>query len=217
MVKIIGNGGQMLIRVLQRRVALGMIPLLLLTLGKLLKPLSVDSLPYGMIALQLLLMFLPVTAGLLTRHFRPSLADKLRLAVRPAALLFLLYVLIFGCLAYLSIYKLMVRYPLLVVVAVVLLLSGYLLGFALARLLCCSWPVVTAISVSMGIPNSGVAILILMNAMPQPEGDLGAIMPIIVALVTPVPLMCIFLVRSVVKLIKRTKDRHPPLSQMTSE
>ncbi|BHF82365.1 hypothetical protein SprV_0802550200 [Sparganum proliferum] len=162
--------------------AQGMIPLLVLTLGNLIKPLSVDSLPYGMIALQILLMFLPVTGGLLTRRFRPSLADKLRVAVKPSAFIFMLYVTVFGCFAYLSIYKLMVRYPLLVVVAAALPLSGYLLGFAFGRLLCRPWPVVTAISVSLGIPNSGVAILILMNAMPQPEGDLGAIMPIIVAL-----------------------------------
>ncbi|KAL7055793.1 hypothetical protein AAHC03_022579 [Spirometra sp. Aus1] len=187
--------------------ALGMIPLLLLALGNFIKPLSVGSLPYGMITLQILFVFLPVAGGLLMRRFFPSFADKLRPAVRPTALIFLLYVLIFGSVAYLPVYRLMARYPLLVAVGAALPFTGYLLGFIFSRLLCRPWPVVTAIAIETGVQNSGIAILILINAMPQPEGDMGAIMPIIIALMTPLPLLCIFLVRSVIKLVKRKKEK----------
>ncbi|VDM02829.1 unnamed protein product [Schistocephalus solidus] len=190
--------------------ALGMIPLLLFTLGNLLNPLSVGRLPYGMITVQILYIFLPIAGSLLLRRIRPSLADKLRLGVRPTALIFLLYVVIFGSVAYLPIYRLMARYPLLLVAGATLPYVGFLLGFIFARLLCRPWPVVTAIAIETGVQNSGVAILILINAMPQPEGDMGAIMPIIVALMTPLPLLCAFLVHSLVSLVKRKKEKMSP-------
>ncbi|VDN14441.1 unnamed protein product [Dibothriocephalus latus] len=187
--------------------ALGMIPLLFVTLGNLIKPLSVSRLPYGLITAQILAIFLPVVGSLLMRRFCPSLADKLRLGMRSTALIFLLYVIIFGSVAYLPIYRLMARYPLLLAVGAILPFTGYLIGFIFAKLLCCPWPLVTAIAIETGVQNSGVAILILINAMPQPEGDLGVIMPIIVALMTPLPLICIFLVRLVVGLIKRKEAK----------
>nr|CUU98462.1 hypothetical transcript [Hymenolepis microstoma] len=183
-----------------------MLPLLLFIFSRFFTAIDTSAVPYGPIVVTLLYLFFPIIAGLLIRHFRPNWADKLKRGVRPTSCIFLIYVILFGTLTNLSIFRLMGRYPLLIAVGGALPTLGYLFGF-LAALICRRpWPVITAISVETGVQNVGIAILILIYAIPQPQGDLGAVMPIIISLTTPPFLLVWFIVRCIVVRRKKAKQ-----------
>ncbi|CDS43400.1 sodium bile acid cotransporter [Echinococcus multilocularis] len=187
--------------------ALGMLPLLLFAFARFFTVIDVSAVPYGPIAANLLYLFVPVTAGLLIRHFRPTWADRLRRGVQPTSCIFLTYVIGFGTFANFSIFRLMGRYPLIIVIGAALPVIGYVAGFLMALLCRRSWPVVVAISIETGVQNVGVGILILISAIPQPQGDLGAVMPIIIAITTPIGLLIALIVRLVVRRRKRRKKQ----------
>lgn len=180
-------------------------PLLLFAFARFFTAIDISSLPYGPIVANLLYLFFPVTAGLLIRHFRPTWADRLRRGVQPTSCIFLVYVVGFGTFANFSIFRLMGRYPLIIVIGAALPVIGYAAGFLLALLFRRSWPVIVAISIETGVQNVGVGILILIYAIPQPQGDLGAIMPIIIGITTPLGLLIALIVRLIVRQQKRKK------------
>ena len=53
------------------------------------------------------------------------------------------------------------------------------------------------ISIETGIQNSGIAILVLLYSMSQPEGDIGAVMPLVVSFLTPFPLLFAYVALSI--------------------
>ncbi|VDL58117.1 unnamed protein product [Hymenolepis diminuta] len=183
-----------------------MLPLLLFIFARFFTAINTAAIPYGPIVVNLLYLFIPVTAGLLTRHFRPNWADKLKRGVRPTSLIFLIYVILFGTLTNFSIFRLIGRYPLLVVVGGALPALGYLAGFLAALAFRRPWPVITAISIETGVQNAGIAILILIYAIPQPQGDLGAVMPIIISLTTPLCLLVWWIGRCIVVRRRKAKQ-----------
>ncbi|KAL5103907.1 Ileal sodium/bile acid cotransporter [Taenia crassiceps] len=187
--------------------ALGMLPLLLFAFARFFTAIDVSAVPYGPIVANLLYLFVPVVSGLLIRHFRPTWADRLRRGVQPMSCIFLTYVIGFGTFANFSIFRLMGRYPLIIVVGAALPIIGYVAGFLLALLCRRSWPVIVAISIETGVQNVGVGILILISAIPQPQGDLGAVMPIIIAITTPLGLLIALIVRLIVRRLKRRQKQ----------
>uniref|UniRef100_A0A914V510 Uncharacterized protein n=1 Tax=Plectus sambesii TaxID=2011161 RepID=A0A914V510_9BILA len=48
---------------------------------------------------------------------------------------------------------------------------------------------VTAIAVETGIQNTGIAIMLLLFSFDQPDADISAVVPVIVAIFTPAPLL----------------------------
>ncbi|KAL5971164.1 Sodium/bile acid cotransporter 5 [Taenia solium] len=182
-----------------------MFPLLLFAFARFFTTIDVSAVPYGPIVANLLYLFVPVTGGLLIRHFRPTWADRLRRGVQPTSCIFLIYVIGFGTFANFSIFRLMGRYPLIIPIGAALPIIGYAAGFLMALLFRRSWPVIVAISIETGVQNVGVGMLILISAIPQPEGDLGAIMPIIIAITIPIVLLIAFIVRLIVRQRKRRR------------
>ena len=183
----------------------GMMPLLIFAFSRFFTVFDASAVPYGLIAVTLLDLVLPVIAGLRVRRFKPTWADRLKRGVSPTSIIFLVFVIGFGTFTNLSIYKLMGRYPLIILIAGILPLIGYIIGFLVALICRRPWPVIIAISIETGVQNSGVAILILMYAIPQPQGDLGAVMPIIIALTTSPFLLIAFICQLIVRRVKRSK------------
>ncbi|VEL28580.1 unnamed protein product [Protopolystoma xenopodis] len=174
-----------------------MMPLLLFTLGRFFIDTSSVVIPYGAIALQLLQVVIPVIAGLLLSHFRPKWAAIIRRLTCPLALVFLLVILCFATYVNLPIYRMIGQYPILIPLGCGLPWCGFLFSGLLAWLCCQDWPRILTISIEAGIQNILIAMLVLNYTMPQPDGDLGSIMPIMVAIFTPIPLYLALLVKSV--------------------
>lgn len=182
---------------------LGVFPLLVFVFGRFFMDLDTNSIPYGEIVISLLYLFLPVSAGLLVRYFKPAWADKCQRGVLPFSIIFLVYVIGFGSFINPSIYRFMGRYPLTVLVGASLPVAGFGFGLLIALLLRQTWEIAITIAIETGVQNVGIAILMLLYALPQPMGDMGATMPILISIFTPLPLIPF----GIYQCIKRTLCR----------
>lgn len=68
-------------------------------------------------------------------------------------------------------------------------LCGYLAGWLISFILRQEKVDRLAIAIESGIQNTGIAIFILRFALDQPEADLTTVIPVSVAIMTPLPLI----------------------------
>ncbi|VDM32771.1 unnamed protein product [Hydatigera taeniaeformis] len=170
--------------------ALGMMPLMLFIYGRFFLDTNAIRIPYAQIAGQLCYIVVPVVIGMIIKWRFPTFAKRMvRLFLRPMAFIFIFSIIGFGIYVNLPIYSLMGAYPLLFPIAAALPWVGFLLAGVFAFLCRRSRAEILTISIETGIQNTGIAILVLLYSMPQPEGDIGAAMPLVVGFVTPLPLI----------------------------
>ena len=75
---------------------------------------------------------------------------------------------------------------------------GYGFGGVTAVLLRQSWQDALAIAVETGLQNTGIAVLILRITLDQPDADINTVIPIAVALMTPIPLFILWVLQKLV-------------------
>ncbi|CAH8530973.1 unnamed protein product [Schistosoma turkestanicum] len=173
--------------------ALFMMPLLLFIYGRFFIDVNKIQIPYLNIIFQLLQVAIPALLGLGLRIWKPQLAICCTKLTRPLFYLFILFFLTIGIYINWSLLRLLGVYPLLLATCALL----PWVGFTIAALF--TWSVrqprklIITVALETGIQNIGVGILVLLYTMPEPIGELGAIMPITVAMLTPIPLYLIFL------------------------
>ncbi|VDD80467.1 unnamed protein product [Mesocestoides corti] len=109
------------------------------------------------------------------------------------AFAFLVTIIGFGTYVNLPIYRLMGEYPLLFPTAAALPWIGFLLSGFFAFICRRTRAEILTIAIETGIQNIGIAMLVLLYSMPQPEGDIGAVMPLVVSLFTPIPLIIAYI------------------------
>ncbi|CDS43509.1 sodium bile acid cotransporter [Echinococcus multilocularis] len=175
--------------------ALGMMPLMLFIYGRFFLDTRAIHIPYTLIAGQLCYVVIPVVLGMLIKWRFPNSAKRMvRLFLRPLAFSFIFIIIGFGIYVNLPIYALLGAYPLLFPIAAALPWIGFLLAGLFAFLCQRSRAEILTISIETGIQNNGIAILVLLYSMPQPEGDIGAAIPLVVGFITPFPLMIAYAV-----------------------
>ncbi|KAG5882707.1 hypothetical protein JTB14_020553 [Gonioctena quinquepunctata] len=74
---------------------------------------------------------------------------------------------------------------------------GYLVGLLISKLLQQPEPDCTAIAIEIGIQNTGIAIFLLRFSLPQPEADLTTVVPVSIAMLTPFPLLILFVYKKI--------------------
>lgn len=166
----------------------GMMPLWLFALGRFFIDVNKVVIPYHMIAINLLQVVLPCTLGIFIRWKWEKVALKLVKGIRPMALFFVFYIITYGTYANLYMYQLMGDYPIVIACGAMLPWIGFSLGGLLALLARQARAKCITIALETGIQNIGIAIIILLYSMPQPLGDLAGVLPIVVAIFTPIPL-----------------------------
>lgn len=77
---------------------------------------------------------------------------------------------------------------------------GYTFGWISAKLFKQPSPDAIAIAVETGIQNTGIAIFLLTFSLDQPMADLTTVIPVAVAIMTPFPLLAIYLVQKCMKM-----------------
>ncbi|KAL7055464.1 hypothetical protein AAHC03_022908 [Spirometra sp. Aus1] len=200
--------------------ALGMTPLALFAYGRFFLDVQQIKIPYVQIAGQLLYVVIPVIAGMLIKRYLPKTAAHIRRCLQPLSFIFIAVLVGFGTYVNLPIYALIGPYPLLLPTAAALPWIGFLAAGLVACLLRRSRAEILTIAIETGIQNIGIAILVLIYSMPQPEGDIGAVMPLVVALFTPLPLM----IAAIVVCIQdgrcvccKKRQKHTQLTQTTED
>jgi predicted Na+-dependent transporter len=114
--------------------------------------------------------------------------------MKPLSVGFVVYILTFGLYVNSYIYRMMASYPLIVPAAFLLPWCGFGLGFVVSLALRQSRSNSVAIAIETGIQNYSIAMVVLLGAFPKPYGDLAAVMPMIVAHFTPLPLFTAFII-----------------------
>nr|AKN21472.1 slc10a-5 [Schmidtea mediterranea] len=202
--------------------ALAMMPFWMFILSRFFIDPNSVQIPYGSIGLNLLQIVLPVGIGIAFQWKWDKAAETLVKKVKIMGLVFVIFILTYGSYANFYIYKLMGDYTYLLPIGALLPWLGFFFGFILSVVTRRKKSQAIAISLETGFQNIGIAILILKFSMPQPDGDLGSVMPIIVALFTPMPLYVGMLFIYIKKCLSKpeqlaTEVKMDPVVEQTKE
>ncbi|CAH8862058.1 unnamed protein product [Trichobilharzia szidati] len=173
--------------------ALFMMPLLLFAYGRFFIDVTTVKIPYLNIVFQLLQVAVPALLGLGLRVWKPKWATKFTKLTRPLFIFFIVFFLTIGTYINWSLFRLLGVYPIVIATGALLPWFGFSLAALFALILRQSRKLIVTVALETGIQNIGVAILVLLYSMPKPAGELGAIIPITVAMFTPLPLYFIYL------------------------
>lgn len=148
---------------------------------------AVIKVPYGKIASNLVTLILPLLIGIAIKKWKPEWAAKARKVMRPFVIFVMIFVVIFGSLTNLYMFRMLTGPAL--IGGLALPWCGFMFGCFTALLTKRKPEDVTAIAVETGIQNTGIAILLLKASFGQPDADIGSLIPVIVAAFTPGPLL----------------------------
>lgn len=174
-----------------------MMPLWLFLLGRWYIDPDQVQIPYTNILITLASLTGPTLLGVLLSQFKKNVAKKLGKLIRPASLLFIIFVFSLGTYVNFYMYELMGVYPVIIPCGALLPWAGFAAGYLISFALRQEQKRRVTIALETGIQNIGIALVIMQFSLPQPDGDLGAVMPIITAIFTPLPLYIILAVMTI--------------------
>ena len=149
--------------------------------------------PYTNICISLASLLVPVISGILVKRFLPKVAKVLVRLVRPTYLLIVTFIIIFGVITNLFIFKIMASSWRIVVASLSLPYVGFLVGALVCLVFTRDWKISKTIGIETGIQNVGIAIIVMTYSFPQPDADLGIVAPVIGVSFTPFPLIISFI------------------------
>lgn len=79
-----------------------------------------------------------------------------------------------------------------------LVILGYVFGGGVASIFRQPWRDSLAVAVETGIQNTGIAIFVLRVTLDQPEADINTVVPVAVAIMTPIPLLLLWILQKCV-------------------
>ncbi|KAK9876959.1 hypothetical protein WA026_015992 [Henosepilachna vigintioctopunctata] len=175
--------------------AFGMMPFWIFTLGKLIFDEAKLNVPYDHIAYSAISLFIPLTIGyLLTRYYK-KLAAFLSRILKGLSSLLILFIVIFATVTNLYLFKLFSWQ--IVVAGMGLPYVGFILAFIVAKALRQPVPDCRAIAIETGVQNTGIAIFLLRVSLSQPTADLTTVCPVAVSVMTPLPLLIIYICKKI--------------------
>lgn len=169
-----------------------MMPFWLFTLGRVYTYDSA-SIPFRSIATGLATLIIPVLFGLGLRKWKPKAGEFVIKCLKPLALIFVIFVIVFGSITNSYIYKMWGRHWYLVPGSLLCIYLGYTLGYLIARITKQGHKRALTIAIETGVQDTGIAIVLLQGAFTFPMGDLAASIPMTAALFTPFPLLFILI------------------------
>ncbi|KHJ45044.1 bile acid transporter [Trichuris suis] len=145
------------------------------------------QMPYKNIGISLLMLIIPLNLGVVLWRYKRTWAEKAKKILRPFFFFVIVFICTFGVYSNLYMFKVMTLRAL--VAGLCVPWMGFAAGMAMAMLLRQPRENVVAISLETGIQNTGIAIVMLQLSFPKPDSDIASVMPVIVALFTPVPVL----------------------------
>ncbi|EDX17978.1 P3 protein [Drosophila simulans] len=171
--------------------AFATIPLWTITLGQLIFERAGIKVPYGKIASYSSSLVLPLLLGLLVQKKMPQVARVLVRLLKPVSAIIILFIIVF---AIINNFYLFYLFSWQIVVAGMALPGlGYIFAFLAAKLLHQNAADALTIAIETGIQNTGIAIFLLTTTLESPEADITTVVPVSVAVMTPLPLLGIYL------------------------
>lgn len=183
--------------------AFGMMPLWLFTLGKHVFENADVKIPYSHIGSLAVALVVPLAIGFALQRWLPKVSSFLVRILKGFSSLLILFIIIFATITNWYLFKLFSWE--IAVAGVALPFGGYLFGWILAKIFKRNLEDSIAIFIETGIQNTGIAIFMLRFGLQQPQADLTTVVPVSVAIMTPFPLMILWLIK---KFLDRKKDMY---------
>ncbi|XP_045455379.1 sodium/bile acid cotransporter-like [Melitaea cinxia] len=175
--------------------AFGFMPAWLFSLGQVVFADANIVVPYTRIATFVVGLLIPLAIGVGMQKVTPRIATFMVKILKGFSTTILLFIIIFAIVTNLYIFELFTWQ--IVVAGVCIPWLGYLAGYVGARLLQQSHEDAIAISMEIGIQNTGISIFLLRYALPQPEADLTTVVPVAVAIMTPIPNTIVYIIQKI--------------------
>ncbi|XP_045516125.1 solute carrier family 10 member 6 [Pieris brassicae] len=169
----------------------GLMPAWIFSLGQVVFSDANIVIPYARIAYFVVGLMVPLGIGLAMQKFTPRIAGFMVKILKGFSTTLLLFIIIFAIVTNLYIFELFTWN--IIVAGMGIPWLGYLSGYVVARLLRQPHKDAIAISIETGVQNMGIAVFLLRYALPQPEADLTTVVPVSVAIMTPIPMSAIFI------------------------
>lgn len=171
--------------------AFGMMPLWIFTLGQLIFDRANITVPYENIATFAVSLVVPLAIGLAIQRWCPRLTRVLVRLLKPISTCLILFIIIFAIITNLYLFELFSWQ--IIVAGLALPWLGYILAWGAAKALRRNSVDSLTIAIETGIQNTGISIFLLRFSLPQPEADLTTVIPVSVALLTPIPLLGLYI------------------------
>lgn len=75
---------------------------------------------------------------------------------------------------------------------------GYAFGWIISTIFRLPWTDTLAVAVETGVQNTGIAIFVLRFTLDQPDADINTVIPVAVAIMTPIPLITLWILQKFV-------------------
>ncbi|CAO1394627.1 unnamed protein product [Diamesa tonsa] len=168
-----------------------MMPMWIFTLGKTIFDRADLKIPYKNIMYSAVGLVVPLMIGILIQKYMPRTAKMLVRIIKPCSIFLILFIVIFAIVTNLYLFSL---FSLQIVIAGIgLPWLGYVFGWTSSKIFKQETSNALAIAIETGIQNTGISIFLL-NALPQPAADLTTVIPVSVAIMTPFPLIALYLI-----------------------
>lgn len=175
--------------------AFGMMPLWLFTLGATIFDDADIEVPYSHISTYVVALIIPLGIGYLIQRYFKKLGLFLKRILKGFSSLLILFIIVFAIVTNLYLFELFSWR--IVVAGMVIPWMGYTVGYIVAKILRQPNPDATAIAVEIGIQNTGISIFLLRFSLDSLYADLTTVIPVSVAIMTPLPLGLLFIFRKI--------------------
>lgn len=175
--------------------AFAMMPLWLFTLGKVLFDEGQLTVPYRLISTYAVTLIVPLAIGYGLKRFFPRIAAFMARILKGFSSLLLIFIVVFAIVTNLYLFELFSWR--IVIAGLGLPWLGYLMAWVLAKIARQNPKDSLTIAIETGIQNTGIAIFLLRFTLDQPEADLTTVVPVAVAIMTPIPLLMVLIYQKV--------------------
>ncbi|KAL0860976.1 hypothetical protein ABMA27_009506 [Loxostege sticticalis] len=175
--------------------AFGFMPLWIFSLGQVVFRAAHIGVPYARVAMFVVGLLVPLMIGLAMQRYTPKISAFMVKILKGFSSTLLIFIIVFAIITNLYIFKLFTWR--IVVAGMGIPWLGYAFGYAFARACRRVHADALAISIETGIQNTGIAIFLLRYALDQPEADITTVIPVASAIMTPIPMICIFVYQKI--------------------
>ncbi|XP_060841208.1 ileal sodium/bile acid cotransporter-like [Rhopalosiphum padi] len=170
-----------------------MIPFWIVFLGKRIFSVGEMPVPYSRIGFSIIALIIPLCIGYCIQRFMPRVSRVMTRILKPLSSCLIIFIIIFATVTNLYLFKIFSWK--IILAGAVIPWTGYLIGLITSMLACLPTPDIISMTVESGIQNTGIAIFMLKFSLGQPAADITTVIPVAVALMTPIPLLIAFIIK----------------------
>lgn len=196
--------------------AFGFMPFWIFTLGAHIFKRGKLAIPYSRIALFAVGLIIPLAIGFFIERKLPKLCKFMIRIMKPFSGILIIFIIVLAVFTNSYLFKLFTWR--IVIAGMGLPWLGFICGLLVSLMFRQSRPDIIAIAIETGIQNTGVAIFLLRFSLKPPADDLTTVLPVSSAIMTPIPLMILYVLKLVLNYkYKYKKDPNTSESLENSE